>query len=140
MINKDKIFELFNSAEDDEYSSNSIHLDFMDDPFVKIGMFTKIIKNNKIFLFKLKKFFSEVGKEYNEEFTQNASSFAVYNRAWNYIKDIDLEDNNHLNALIKSDLPTLIETLEMAISYFVSTEEYEKCAHLLKIQKLAKKI
>jgi hypothetical protein len=73
---------------------------------------------------------------YDVETTKNASMFTVYNRAWHYISQIDLNNKYHLNALLDFKMEPFITTLDQALQYFESTEEYERCAQLLKIKKL----
>ena len=140
MINKDKIFELFSSTEEQEYNEDGIHIDFMDDSYIKVGMFIKLIQNNKVFQAKLKKFFDAIGKEFDEETTKESSEFTTFNRAWFYIKAIDIEIEEHLNSVIKHDTPTFLDSLEKSIKFFEAREEYKRCAHLFKIQAILKEI
>ena len=129
------IFELFG---DNQSQPQEIHVDFMDTPEAKIGMFVKLIQNNIVFNQKLKQFFKKVDKEFDEETTQKSSEFTVFNRSWYYIKDIDIDDEKHLYAAIKQDTLYLLDALKLSISFFENLEEYEKCAHLHKIQKTVK--
>ena len=114
--------------------------EFKDSPTVKIGMFTKLIYNHEVFHNKLKKFMEQVKEDYDMEVTKNASSFTVYNRAWFYIKDINLKDRSHFDAVVGYKYKPLYDSLIKAISYFEKEEEYEKCAKLLKIQELKRKV
>ena len=56
------------------------------------------------------------------------------------IKNIDIDDKDHINAIINFDPNTLLKVLNSSIRFFENYEEYEKCAHLLKIQKIVKEI
>ena len=139
MPNVNKIFGLFDDGSD-KSQPQEIHVDFMDTPHAKIGMFVKLIQNNIVFNSKLKQFFKKVDKEFDEETTKQSSEFTVFNRAWYYIKDIDIDIDTHLYALTKQHTPTLLDSLKLSIQYFEDIEEYEKCAHLYKIYKITNQI
>ena len=141
MINKDKLFQLFVDGKEIEDPKTKNELkDFMNGPFAKIGMFVKLIQNHKIFHQKLEKFLKKEQPNYNVESTKEASEFTVYNRAWSYIKDIDINSKEDLNAIINFEHKALLKVLSSSITFFEVYEEYEKCAHLHKIQKTVKEI
>ena len=141
MIDKDKIFKLFvDGKEIDGDKTKEEIKDFMNGPYAKIGMFVKLIQNHEVFHKKLEKFLKQEQPDYNVESTKEASEFTVYNRAWSYIKQIDIDNGDHLNAIINFDPKVFYKTLEGAVNFFESYEEYEKCAHLHKIKELVKEI
>ena len=141
MIDKDKIFQLFvDGKEVDNDKTKSEIRDFMNGPFAKIGMFVKLIQNHEVFHRKLEKFLKKEQPNYNVESTKEASEFTVYNRAWSYIKNISVNDEDDLNAIINFEPKALLKVLVSSISFFEGYEEYEKCAHLHKIQKIVKEI
>lgn len=121
-----------------DYTEEGMHPDFKDDSYYKIGMFTKLIQNNKVFQHKLKQFFESINKEFDEETTKSASELSAFNRAWYYVKDIQPDDPEHVESANKMNSFKLTESLKAAISYFEKKEEYKKCAHLFKIQKIVK--
>lgn len=135
MPNINDIFGLFG---DNQPQPQEIHIDFMETPEARIGMFVKLIQNNIVFNQKLKQFFKKVDKEFDEETTQKSSEFTVFNRSWYYIKDIDIDDEKHLYAAIEQDTLYLLNALKLSILFFENLEEYEKCAHLHKIEKIVK--
>jgi hypothetical protein len=135
MVNKNKIFDLFDKQPEVKEESEMDISILKEDPFTKIGMFTKLIINHSIFHQKLDKFLKQEHPNYDVETTKNASMFTVYNRAWFYISQIDLNNKYHINALIDFKMEPFVTTLEQALKYFESTEEYEKCAKLLDIKK-----
>ena len=141
MIDKDKIFKLFVDGKEinDEQTKSEIK-DFMNGPFAKIGMFVKLIQNHKIFHQKLEKFFKKEQPNYDVQSTKEASEFTVYSRAWEYIKNINLDDHDDVNAIINFDSKVFFQALNEAIFYFQQYEEYEKCAHLFNIQEVVKRI
>ena len=129
MISKEKIFSLFDSP-----NTIDVYEDFMDSPYTKIGMFNKIIINNKIFLQKLKFSLDKVKKEYSEENINAYTAFVTFNRAFFYINQVDIDNNTHIDALMCYNPELLIYNLDQSILYFEKNEEYEKCAHLFKIK------
>ena len=141
MIDKDKIFKLFVDGKQikDDKTKEEIK-DFMNGPYAKIGMFVKLIQNHEVFHKKLEKFLKQEQPDYNVESTKEASEFTVYNRAWGYIKNIDIDNSDHINAIINFDPRIFYKTLDDAVNFFENYEEYEKCAHLHKIKELVKEI
>jgi len=137
--NVNRIFGLFDDGRNDT-PPQEIYIDFMSTPEGKLGMFVKLIQNNIVFNQKIKKFFKEAEKEFDEEVTKQSSEFTVFNRAWYYIKGIDIDTESHLYALTKQHIPTLLNSLKLAIQFFEETEEYEKCAHIHKIYKISNQI
>lgn len=140
-MNKDRIFNLFDDSEDTQkqvIEQKKSLVGFNASPYHKLGMFTKLIVNHFVFHHKLEKFLKKEEPSYNAESTREASSFVVFNRAWNYIKQVDINDKNHIFAILDFDPKLLNKTLESALQYFQDLEEYEKCAHIFKIQNILK--
>ena len=73
-------------------------------------------------------------KESNEELdiedVENAGEFVVYNRAWHYIQNVDINVEEHVLAIEKYQDEYLDTSLKLGIHFFEEQEEYEKCAHL----------
>jgi len=141
MMDKNKIFQLFVDGKQikDDKTKEEIK-DFMNGPYAKIGMFVKLIQNHEVFHKKLEKFLKQEQPDYNVESTKEASEFTVYHRAWSYIENIDIDNSDHINAIINFDPRVFYKTLDGAVNFFESYEEYEKCAHLHKIKELVKEI
>lgn len=142
MINKDKIFNLFSTTpEVKEKEEKRISIEeFIESPYAKIGMFTKLILNHYVFQEKLKKFLKTEEPAYSIENTKEAANYTVFNKAWEYIREIDIENKDHINALIGFNPIVFNKALTSAIVYFQDGEEYEKCAHIFKIQEIVKEI
>jgi hypothetical protein len=139
MIDKDKIFKLFvDGKEVSGDKTNEEIQEFMNGPYAKIGMFVKLIQNHEIFHKKLEKFLKQEQPDYNVETTKEASEYTVYHRAWYYIKNVDVEKSGDVDAIINFNPLTLNKTLDGAINFFESYEEYEKCAHIYKIKEISK--
>jgi hypothetical protein len=64
----------------------------------------------------------------------------VYNRAWYWINKIDITDTKHQDSIIHYADTLFLSYIKFAISYFQDLEEYEKCAHLKKIQDFVEKL
>ena len=142
MIDKNKLFHLFDDTSDQETVSEvrtSLN-DFIKSPFAKIGMFTKLILNHFVFHQKLQKFLEKEEPTYNVESTREAADYTIFNRSWNYIKQIDVDNPDHIEAMLNFNPKIFNKALQNALWYFEAQEEYEKCAHLHKIQKLVKEI
>ena len=136
-MNKDKIFDLFNSNDAIEGSRKDLTT-FNASPYHRLGMFTKLIVNHFVFHHKLEKFLQKEQPTYNSESTRDASSFVIFNRAWGYLNQINLDNKNDRFAILDFDPKILDKTLKSALLYFQDQEEYEKCAHIFKIQSLLK--
>ena len=87
MIDKNKIFDLFGSDIEGEDDLINAKEEILDEPYNYIGMFIKLIINHIIFHQKLSKFLvKENSNIIDLESTKEASSFAIFNRAWFYLK------------------------------------------------------
>ena len=141
MIDKNKIFGLFGDENKAHHITN-LPGNELDVPFTKLGMFTKLIINHQVFHQKLEKFLKAEKPDYDVQEARRASEFTVFNRAWHYISKIDLEDRNHLEAIMDFKSKPFLLSLDQSIEYFQGPdiEEYEKCARLLEIKKLKEEI
>lgn len=138
MLDKDKIFDLF---EFDKITLEELQVSLKEEPFTKIGMFIKLISNHIIFHRKLKNFLKTVDQEYDEDQTKLSSDFTIFNRAYFYINQIDLENTNHLEAIEHFQTIPLVSALKLAMNFFQreDIEQYEKCSFLHKILILKEK-
>jgi|FLOH01.1.fsa_nt_gi hypothetical protein len=131
-IDKNKIFSLFPDGVDE--IDIDIPQDISTKATIMLGMYVKLIYNHDVFHNKLKKFYEKEKVPPNVEQTREASSFVVFNRAWSYISNIDLSKEEDLEAIMRYKKESLLTTLNQGIEYFKSTEQYERCAKLLKIK------
>jgi hypothetical protein len=140
-VNKDRIFNLFDDSQLTQQKvveQKKALVGFNNSPYHKLGMFTKLILNHFIFHHKLEKFLQKEEPSYNSESTREASAFVVFNRAYSYLKQINPEDKESVFAILDFNPELLKKTLESALYYFETSEEYEKCAHIFKFQKILK--
>ena len=99
-----------------------------------VGMFKKLIYNHKSFNDKILNSFKDLDGELDMNDIENAGEFIVYNRAWYWINKIDIKEQLHQNALTHYADEILLTYTKVVILYFQELEEYEKCAHLKKVQ------
>ena len=139
-----KIFDLFGSADFDTplekkaKAADDLIL-IQETPMFWIGMFKKIILNNKAFYQHL---YNSLDPEVVKEMAgmDNMADLVTYSRAWFYISKLDLKRRVDVDALIAFTDEDLLYASEMALRFFEDREEYEKCAHIKKIQDTIKKI
>jgi len=96
-------------------------------------MYKKLVINHINFNKKVIKFFKEANQEFDVVEMREAGEYVTYNRAWSYIKKINLEESSHLAGIEYYADEYLDTALELGINYFEELEEYERCAHLKKI-------
>lgn len=140
-VNKDRIFDLFDDSqevqqkvvEQKKYLPSS-----RNSAYFQLGMFTKLIVNHFVFHYKLEKFLQQEESSYDVESTKEASQFVVFNRAYYYLSQVNPEDKESVFAILDFNPKLLDKTLEQSLIYFEFSEEYEKCAHIFKIQKILK--
>ena len=108
--------------------------EWKDTPRYKMGMFVKLIINGTIFRKQLSNMFE--GK--NKINIGDAGEFIMYNRAWYWIKDFSLKDEDWVDSVKPYEEEEIIRACELTISYFENIEEYEKCSLLLSIKNLIK--
>jgi hypothetical protein len=60
----------------------------------------------------------------------------IFNRAFFHLTKINPSNEAHIQVIEQNYSPQLMNALNMAISFFEPREEYEKCAHILKIKNI----
>ena len=142
-VKLDNIFELFSSSENLEGENDIVHIDFTQTPIYWIGMYKKLVLNHLNFNKKVVKFFKESNYELDVADMENAGEFVVYNRAWHYIQNVDVNVEEHVLAIEKYQDEYLDTALKLGINFFEEQEEYEKCALLKRVldktQEISKK-
>ena len=140
-VDVNKIFGLFggedkNPKHDSGNNQDMSYLleDYKQHPMFWVGMFKKLIYNHKVFNAKVLNSFKDLDGELDMNDVENAGEFIMYNRAWYWINKIDIKETLHQNALTHYADEILLTYTKVVILYFQELEEYEKCAHLKKIQ------
>jgi len=137
-MNINHIFNLFGGDPKkytDEPPSTINMADFEKTPTYKVVMFKKIILNQHVFQKKLINMFKTPQDDYGMEGMEDMGEYIAHHRAWGYIKDCLIDDEIWQGSLRIQHDDHLETSVKLSISYFEDTEEYEKCAFLMKIQK-----
>lgn len=132
-VKLDNIFELFSSSENVEGENDIVHIDFTQTPTYWIGMYKKLVLNHLNFNKKVVQFFKESNHELDVADMENAGEFVVYNRAWHYIQNVNINVEEHVLAIKKYQDEYLDTALKLGIHFFEEQEEYERCALLKRI-------
>ena len=133
MVNIENIFSLFSAHEDLNGTNTTVHIDFTENPIYWVGMYKKMLTNNINFNKKLLQIIGKNNEDLDILDVKQAGEHIVFNRAWNYIKKIDINDVEHCKAIEKLSDEYLDTALELGIYYYEPIEAFEKCAHLKKI-------
>ena len=135
MIDPNKIFALFSAPDD---NNEVVVSDFSSSPLFLIGMYKKIILNSKNINTSLFKNLKHFKNDLNIEDIEDAGVYFMYNKAWEYINQININSTEHNEAIFQSNDKYFLATLEWGLRYFEQLEEYEKCLHIKKIIDLLK--
>ena len=130
-----KIFKLFGSSDREEEHKEVVEqIDLSESPMMWIGMFKRMITNYETFAKQLIQFFKSSEPSLNMEEVERASSYMVYDKAYNHLAKLDLTNTTHLDSLQLLSDETFEFVLNKALLYFESVEEYERCLFLKQIQ------
>jgi len=131
MIDPERLFSAFSLPEPE----SEVYFDIQKTQAFKLGMFKKIIWNQKSIESKMGHFLEmmpDLAEKMN--FDNDAGEFVTHTRAWTYLKDFDPTSEQGKDACrIFSDQYT-ITACDLAISFWEEKEAYEKCAHIKKVQ------
>ena len=135
MIDMTNIFGLFVPGEQLDGTSTATSLnELKTKPIYHVGMYKKLILNHLNFNIKVLKFFKESNKDFDVDDIKEAGEFVVFNRAWSYISEVDLDNQGYIDAIKHYSDNEFIDTLDKGIEFFIQDELYERCALLLKIK------
>jgi len=137
-MNINNIFSLF-SQETPEGEGNNTTIDITQTPLYWVGMYKKIILNHNNFSNGLINDLKHT-KNIDLNDIKLAGDFILYNRAWYYIKNIDLGIESHIDSIKYHNDKVFLKILKNSIKYFEDCEEYEKCAHLKKILNISESL
>ena len=132
MIDPERLFSAF---ELPEYEEGDIFNELQKTQTFKLGMFKKIIWNQKNMENKMNKFLDMMPDLAEKiDFGDDAGEFVTHTRAWTYLKDYDPTSEQGKDAArIFADQYT-ITACDLAIHFWEEREDYEKCAHIKKVQ------
>jgi hypothetical protein len=137
------IFALFGFPEDNESrDQDKLEKDLLaykETPHFKLGMFQKLILNGTLFKKQILKFFFKSDPELDVEGIDGAGEYMMYTRAYYWIQDCKVKSKFWNSALKEYLNEEFLCAVKLSIHYFESIEDYEKCAHLKKIQDFVEK-
>jgi len=139
----DNIFSLFgieneNNSNDNDTSSINFS-DLKETPNFKLGMFKKLIFNGSTFKKQISQFLSKSDPELEVNEVGDVGDFMMFNRAYYWVQDCKVSKKIWKDGIKGYSDDELLCAVKMSINYFEGTEEFEKCAHLIKIQHLIEK-
>jgi hypothetical protein len=95
--------------------------------------------NGHLFSKQVTKFFAKADPSLDVKGIDQAGEYMMFTRAWFWIEQVKIRSKVWKDALKQYSNEEFLISLRLSISYFESTEEYEKCAHLKKIQDFVQK-
>jgi hypothetical protein len=131
-MNINHIFNLFNSQSEDD--DTSLLIDFSEHPLYWIGGFNKIIRNHLFFKNHAIQMFKDASKELDVDEIEQVGEDMMFNKAWEYIRHIKLDNTFHAECLRGRISLEFYGNLKLTINHFEKLEEYEKCALLKDIE------
>ena len=138
----DNIFALFGFPDKDDEDRKKLEADldvFKETPHFKLGMFHKLIMNGSLFSKQVIKFFAKADPGLDIKGIDQAGEYMMFIRAWFWIEQVQIRKKEWKEALKQYASEEFVISIKLSINYFESTEEYEKCAHLKKIQDFVEK-
>jgi hypothetical protein len=138
----DNIFSLFGFPDKDDEDRKKIEAEldvFKETPHFKLGMFHKLIMNGSLFSKQVVKFFAKADPGLDVKGIDQAGEYMMFTRAWFWIEQVQIKKKEWKEALKQYASEEFAISIKLSINYFESTEEYEKCAHLKKIQDFIEK-
>jgi len=138
------IFALFGFPEDGKNSKETKKMrdeldEFKKTPYFKLGMFYKLIMNGQTFKKQVLNFFSKADPSLNMGGIDDAGEFMMFTRAFFWVEEFKFRSKVWKEDLKKHSTDEFLVAVKLSMHYFEGTEEYEKCAHLKKIQVLVEK-
>lgn len=132
-MNINNIFNLF-SDDDSQPDETSLLIDFSEHPLFWIGGFNKLIRNHLFFKQYTIKTFKNIDPELEIDEVEKAGEYLMFDKAWEYIKNLNVENPFHIDCIKVKSSEEFINNLELSIAFFEKLEEYEKCASMKKIK------
>ena len=132
------IFSFFDENEPDKKIEQEIE-EYTSTPYYKIKIFIKLIINGKAFKQQLIQFFQQSDESLDMSSVDSAGEFMMHSRSWYWITQCDLNNDKWQECLKNIPHKQLFECLDLCIEYYLSLEEYEKCAFLKSIKEFCEK-
>lgn len=133
-----RIFDLFNEDHNNSnkgyYDEASLLVDFSEHPLYWISGFNKVIDNHIFFKNYTAKTFKNISPDINLEELEIAGEELMHSKAWDYIKNLDINKAFHLEYIKAKATKEFASNLQLCITFYERFEEYEKCALLKGIE------
>jgi len=132
MIDPERLFKAF--EDDAPLKDKAMLMDLQHTQAFKLGMFKKIIWNQKNMEKKMNQFLElmpDIAEKIN--LGDDAGEFVTHTRAWTYLKDFDPISDQGKDALRLFSDDYTKTACELAIHFWEEREAYEKCAHIKKV-------
>lgn len=132
MIDPERLFKAF--EDDAPLKDKAMLMDLQQTQAFKLGMFKKIIWNQKNMEKKMKQFLElmpDIAEKIN--LSDDAGEFVTHTRAWTYLKDFDPISDQGKDALRLFSDDYTKTACKLAIHFWEEREAYEKCAHIKKV-------
>jgi hypothetical protein len=126
----EKIFDLFDTPDEPK---KQVIRDISEHPAFWLGIFTKIIMNHSNFNAAQLSVFKTAFPNMDINDIRNAGEFIIYTKSYGFLQKLDIERELDLQTLKDNISIELDVALKLALSYFESTEEYEKCAFIMRV-------
>ena len=133
-MNLKNIFDAFNSENFNNDDETSLLMDFSEHPLFWISGFNKVIDNHLFFKQYTVKTFKNISPDVNIDELEKAGEELMFRKAWDYIKNFDLNKNFHIECIKNKSSNDFLYNLQISIQFFEAYEEYEKCALMKNIQ------
>lgn len=130
MIDIDNIF----GKSDGVVPEEDVLIDFSSHPLYWIGGFNKIHLNKLYFTQYVANILKKKKKILPIDEIDKLGKELMYNKSWDFIKLIDVNNLFHIECLRLKSNQLFLENINNSISHFEKLEEYEKCGHLKTIQ------
>lgn len=135
-MNIDRVFREFKREIDNKKEGELIVIgkNMKENPILWLGMFKKIILNHVNFVKQIEHFLKDEDIEISKEELNKAGEFVIFNRAWFYISNIDVNKKIDRDAVRLMAEDELLLATKSTIKFFEFLEDYEKCSFVKRIQ------
>lgn len=135
-LDSKKLFDIFDKYPLDEMEENLIS--YKSSFRFKIEMFIKIVMYGNQWKTQVVSLFDKSNVDLDTGEINDVGDFMLYTRAWYWVDQFDINDDEFLSSLNELNDSSLLASLLRSINYFEGKEEYEKCAFLVSIKGLLK--
>jgi hypothetical protein len=135
-VNIERIFKQFQKdiTNKKEGEILVIGTNIKENPILWLSMFKKIVVNHVNFIGQIKDFFENENVDIEIAEIDKAGEYIIFNRAWYYISNIDVNNKEDRDIIKLTADDELISAIKIVLRFFESIEDYEKCSFIKRIQ------